>query len=57
MALFGPSMAAEVRGIPRIGVMPNIYILPARGLPPMGPGFMPGVGLSENFAMASAAAS
>jgi len=44
MALFGPSMAAEVRGIPRIGLMPNIYILPVRGLPPMGPGFMPGHG-------------
>ena len=41
MALFGPSMAAEVRGFPRIGLMPNIYILPVRGIPPMGPGFMP----------------
>src|SRR4029079_662932 len=45
MALFGPSMAAEARGIPRIGLMPNIYILPVRGLPPMGPGLMPGRGL------------
>ena len=40
MALFGPSMAAEVRGIPRIGIMPNIYILPVKGVPPMGPGLM-----------------
>jgi hypothetical protein len=44
MALFGPSMAAEVRGVPRIGLMPNIYILPVRGIPPMGPGFMPARG-------------
>ena len=36
MALFGPSMAAESRGIPRIGLMPNIYILPVKGLPPIG---------------------
>jgi UDP:flavonoid glycosyltransferase YjiC (YdhE family) len=42
--LFGPSMAAAVRGLPRIALMPNIYILPARGLPPMGPGFMPARG-------------
>jgi len=44
MALFGPSMAAESRGIPRIGLMPNIYILQVKGLPPMGPGLMPARG-------------
>lgn len=42
--LFGPSMAAAVRGLPRIALMPNIYILPVKGLPPMGPGFMPARG-------------
>ena len=41
VVMIGSSMAAEARGLPRIGLMPNIYILPTKGIPPMGPGFMP----------------
>ncbi len=31
----------EARGIPVIGVMPNCWMLPAKGIPPFGPGFAP----------------
>lgn len=42
--MIGSSMAAELRGIPRIGLMPNLYMFPVRGIPPMGPGFAPARG-------------
>ena len=44
MVMIGPSMAAELRGLPRFSLMPNIYMFPVKGLPPMGPGFMPARG-------------
>lgn len=43
-ALIGPSMAAELRGLPRVALMPNIYIIPTKGIPPLGPGLAPARG-------------
>lgn len=39
--IFGAFMAAEKRGLPMAGLVPNIWPLPAVGAPPFGPGFMP----------------
>src|SRR5262245_66412401 len=35
----GALMAAESRGMPRAALVPNIYISPAPGIPPIGVGF------------------
>jgi MGT family glycosyltransferase len=37
--IFGAFMAAEKRGLPAVGIVPNIWPLPAKGAPPFGPGF------------------
>lgn len=37
--LFGALAAAERRDLPTIALMPNVYVLPARGLPPYGTGW------------------
>jgi MGT family glycosyltransferase len=37
--LTGPLMAAESRGLPRAALVPNIYLNPAPGIPPIGLGF------------------
>lgn len=42
--LLGTACAAERAGIPAAMVMPNIYIYPAPGIPPIGPGWQPGRG-------------
>jgi MGT family glycosyltransferase len=41
---FGAMIAAEAKGIPFDVLMPNIYPLPASGLPPFGPGLSPARG-------------
>lgn len=38
-AMTGAMMAAESRGLPRAALVPNIYICPAPGIPPIGVGF------------------
>lgn len=43
--LVGASMAAELRGVLRLGLMPNIYMFPVKGIPPLGPGLQPARGL------------
>lgn len=37
-------IAAEKEGLPSAMIMPNIWILPTPGIPPMGPGFAPARG-------------
>ncbi|MQA80174.1 MAG: glycosyltransferase [Streptosporangiales bacterium] len=39
--LLGALAAAESRGLPSVALMPNVYLLPARGLPPYGTGWFP----------------
>jgi MGT family glycosyltransferase len=39
--IFGAFMAAEKRGLCVVGLVPNIWPLPAKGAPPFGPGFLP----------------
>jgi len=39
--IFGAFMAAEKRGLPAVGLVPNIWPMPAAGAPPFGPGFLP----------------
>ncbi len=41
----GAMVAAESAGIPFDMLMPNIYLLPAKGLPPMGLGLQPARGV------------
>ncbi|MBL7498808.1 glycosyltransferase [Frankia sp. CNm7] len=41
---FGAMVAAEAEGVPFDVLMPNIYPLPAPGLPPFGPGLRPARG-------------
>ena len=41
---FGAMVAAEAAGIPFDVLMPNIYLLPARGMPPLGLGLKPAAG-------------
>jgi MGT family glycosyltransferase len=42
--LLGAQVAAEASGLPWAALMPNIYFLPAPGLPPFGPGWTPATG-------------
>lgn len=42
--LFGAILGAEKAGVPIAVLMPNIYVYPAPGIPPMGPGFQPARG-------------
>lgn len=42
--ILGAMMAAEARGLPFGVLVPNIYVRPAPGIPPMGPGFLPARG-------------
>jgi MGT family glycosyltransferase len=44
MFAIGAMVGAEAAGIPYAVLMPNIYLLPARGLPPFGLGLLPGAG-------------
>jgi MGT family glycosyltransferase len=39
--IYGAYMAAEARRVPTVGLVPNIWPLPAAGAPPFGPGFLP----------------
>lgn len=39
--IFGAFIAAEKRELPAVGLVPNIWPLPAPGAPPFGPGFLP----------------
>ena len=39
--IFGAFMAAEKRRLPAVGLVPNIWPMPAVGAPPFGPGFLP----------------
>jgi MGT family glycosyltransferase len=40
-ALPAAAIPIEARTLPLIGLVPNIWILPTKGIPPLGPGFMP----------------
>ena len=40
-ALPAAKIPAEARGIPIIGIMPNCWMLPTKGIPPFGTGWMP----------------
>lgn len=39
--LLGALAAAESRGLPSVALMSNVYLLPARGMPPYGTGWSP----------------
>jgi MGT family glycosyltransferase len=39
--IFGAFIAAEKRRLPAVGLVPNIWPMPAVGAPPFGPGFLP----------------
>jgi MGT family glycosyltransferase len=39
--IFGAFMAGQKRGLPIVGLVPNIWPMPAVGAPPFGPGFLP----------------
>lgn len=39
--LFGPLVAAEATGVPAVVLNPTVNLVPAEGVPPFGPGFMP----------------
>jgi MGT family glycosyltransferase len=41
---FGAMVAAEAARIPFVVLMPNVYLLPAEGMPPLGMGFKPAKG-------------
>lgn len=41
LLLFGPLVAAEAAGVPAVVLNPTINIVPADGVPPFGPGFLP----------------
>jgi MGT family glycosyltransferase len=43
-ALAAASIPLQAHGVPIVGVMPNIWILPTKGIPPIGPGFAPRTG-------------
>jgi MGT family glycosyltransferase len=43
--LFGPPIAAERAGVPTALLVHNVYIVPERGKPAPGPGFLPARGL------------
>ncbi|KGN39927.1 nucleotide disphospho-sugar-binding domain-containing protein [Knoellia aerolata] len=40
-AILGPMVATEARGVPTVGIVPGIYIIPAEGMPPFGLGLTP----------------
>ena len=42
--VFGSMIAAEAAVLPTAVVLPSIWMIPARGTPPMGPGFAPAQG-------------
>jgi MGT family glycosyltransferase len=42
--LLGPMLAAEAEGIPGVLLTSTVYMLPAPGVPPFGPGFQPARG-------------
>lgn len=43
-AILGPMVATEALGVPTVGICPGFYLLPARGMPPLGFGFAPAQG-------------
>ncbi len=43
---FGAMVAAEAARIPFVVFMPNVYLLPAEGMPPLGMGFKPAKGVA-----------
>lgn len=47
--LFGAMVGAERAGLPFALLMPNIYIYPAPGIPPIGPGWRPARGPLERL--------
>ncbi|HLW55281.1 MAG TPA: glycosyltransferase [Candidatus Angelobacter sp.] len=42
--MLGAMAAAESAGVPCVGLSPNVYLYPRPGVPPFGPGFLPGKG-------------
>ncbi len=53
---FGAMIGAEAAGVPFAVLMPNVYLLPCEGLPPLGLGFQPAQGPSGGCATGSSAA-
>ena len=52
--LFGSILASQARGLPTAAVVPNIWMIPTRGTPSIGPGFPPAkspVGRSRDAVM------
>lgn len=43
--LFGPMLAAESASVPCVALAANIYLYPRKGVPPFGPGFLPGTNI------------
>ncbi len=44
MNLLGALIAVQARGLPHAALVPNIYLRPAPGIPPVGPGLLPATG-------------
>lgn len=42
--LYGAVLGAEASRLPSVALLPNIYMFPADGMPPLGPGLMPARG-------------
>jgi MGT family glycosyltransferase len=49
MFCIGGMLAAEAAGVPSVVLFPNIYLLPAHGMPPFGVGFLPARGPIGRF--------
>jgi len=52
--LFGSIMAAQAAALPVAALVPNIWVLPTKGTPPIGPGFQPAktaLGRARDMAM------
>src|SRR5262245_32466158 len=49
MTILGAMIAAEARRLPCAVLVPNIYIRPTAGIPPIGPGFLPATNVLERL--------
>src|SRR5215510_204857 len=49
MTILGAMIAAEARHLPTAVLVPNIYIRPTPGIPPIGPGFLPATNILERL--------
>src|SRR5262245_37463624 len=49
LTILGAMIAAEARHLPCAVVVPNIYVRPTPGIPPLGPGFLPATNALERL--------